>query len=121
MTHNEKLKRMYEHLPALGISPYTAAPPLYRFLWLLGIEVAPPIFGAFLPIALFMGTFFACGWGFFMWFFLWSKDANPSTTAAILVSLLAGALFGLIMAAYLRYKTKKYGLPPWSQYTGQQP
>ena len=121
MTHNEKLKKMYEHLPALGISPYTAAPPLYRLLWLLGIEVAPPIFGSFWPIALFMGAFFACGWGFFMWFFQWSKDKDLSVIAAILVALLAGTMFGLIMAAYSRYTAKKHNLPPWSHYTGQQP
>lgn len=120
MTHKEKLKKMYEHLPALGISPYTAAPPLYRFLWFLGIEVAPPIFSSFWPIALFMGTFFACGWGMLMWFMLWSKDTNLSPIAAFSVSLLAGILFGLTMAAYLRYKAKKHNIPLWSQYTGQQ-
>jgi len=119
MNHKDKLQKMYEHLPALGISPYTAAPPLYRLLWLLGIEAPPPIFASFLQISFFMGTFFAAGWGLFMWLFLWSHEEGSSLLTAGLVSLLAGVMFGLLMATYLRYTAKKHNLPSWSEYTGQ--
>ena len=119
MNHKDKLQKMYEHLPALGISPYTAAPPLYRLLWLLGIEATPPIFASFLQISFFMGTYFAVGWGLFMWLFLWSHQENPSLLTAFLVSLLAGSMFGVFMAAYLRYTANKLNLPSWSDYTGQ--
>ena len=119
MNHNDKLKKMYQHLPALGISPYTAAPPLYRLLWLLGIESPPPIFASFLQISFYMGTFFAFGWGLFMWFLFWSNQEGPSPSTAFLMSLLAGATFGLFMAAYLRYIAKKHNLPSWSDYKGE--
>ena len=119
MTHADKLKQMYEHLPALGISPYTAAPPVYRLLWRLGVEVPPPLFTRFFPLALVMGAFFAIGWGGFMWLFFWSRESAPAGGIAV-VSLAAGILFGLFMAGYIRYKANKLNLPLWSQYNGQQ-
>ena len=110
---------MYAHLPALGLSPYTAAPPIYRLLWLLGINIAPPIFGSFLPSAFFMGAFFAIGWGTIMWLMLWSHEPNMSLASAAITSIVAGLLFGLIMAGYFAYKSRQLNLPPWSEYTGQ--
>ena len=119
MTHSEKLQKMYAHLPALGLSPYTAAPPAYRLLWLLGINIPPPIFGPFLPSAVFMGTFFAILWGALMWLMSWSHDPELSLATAAIASVTAGLLFGLIMAGYFSYKSKQLNLPPWSDYTGQ--
>ncbi len=119
MTHSEKLKAMYAHLPTLGVSPYTAAPPLYRFLWHVGINIPPPIFGSFLPTAIFMGTFFAVGWGAVMWLLLWSHEPSMSLDSAAITAATAGLLFGLIMAGYYAYKSKQLNLPPWSEYSGQ--
>jgi membrane associated rhomboid family serine protease len=118
MTHSEKLQKMYAHLPALGITPYTAAPPLYRLLWSLGIEIPPPIFSPFLMTAALMGVFFAIGWGSIMWFISWSRDPDFSVTSAAVAAVVAGLLFGLIMASYLKYKSKQLNLPPWSEYKG---
>jgi Family of unknown function (DUF6404) len=119
MTHSEKLKKLYEHAPSLGISPYTLAPPIYRLFWRLGLEVAPPLFSAFLTNVLLMGGFFASAWGLCMWLFAWSFLGNISPVIVLPFALIAGGLFGVIMALYSRYKAKQLKLPPWSQYTGQ--
>jgi Family of unknown function (DUF6404) len=119
MTHSEKLTRLYEHLPSLGLPPYTAAPPLYRLLWRLGVQVAPPIFGTFLTNVILMGGFFAFGYGLCLWLFLWSFDVNLSPAIAMFSSIFAGLLFGIIMAWYFRYKARQLKLPLWSQYTGK--
>lgn len=119
MTHSDKLQKLLEHAPHLGISPYTAAPPLYRLLWRLGVEIPPPLFAAFLPNALLMGGFFACGWGLLMWLFTWSGNGQVSPVLALLLALSAGLMFGIAMALYLRSKARQLNLPPWSEYAGR--
>jgi Family of unknown function (DUF6404) len=119
MTHSEKLQKLLEHAPKLGISPYTAAPPLYRLLWRLGIEIPPPLFAAFLPNAFLMGGFFTCSWGLFMCLFIWAGDGKVSAFFALQASLFAGLMFGITMALYLRYKARQLNLPPWSEYSGR--
>jgi cytosine/uracil/thiamine/allantoin permease len=37
---------------------------------------------------------------------------------AVVTSVLAGALFGVIMAAYFRWRARKLALPPWKDYPG---
>jgi hypothetical protein len=119
MTHSEKLKTMQEHLAKLGVSQSKSAPPFWKILWRLGIEVPPPLFLGFWPIALFMGSFFGVFWGLFMWLFHWSDQGKP--LVAILVgAILAGVMFGLCMAAYFRHLARKLDLPAWTSYTGEQ-
>ena len=117
MTHQQKLEEMYRHMAMLGVPKSTAAPPAWRLLWRLGVEVPPPLFTPFVPSALAMGVFFGLFWGLFMWGILWSRQGMPLGLMAA-ISLAAGALFGLIMAAYFRHVARKHRLPPWSEYTG---
>ena len=42
MTHEEKLNKMYQELPQKGIKGF--APPLYRLLWKMNIQIPPPYF-----------------------------------------------------------------------------
>jgi hypothetical protein len=115
MTHKEKVDHLVDDLAKRGVGKYTAAPPLYRLLWRLGIEIPPPHFAGFWPLAIVMGVFFGVSWGLLMWFFLW-RDDNMPLAIAIAASLLAGALFGVTMAAYYRWRAKKLALPPWDDY-----
>ncbi|WP_446728920.1 DUF6404 family protein [Pseudoduganella sp. OTU4001] len=119
MTHSEKLIRMREHLVTLGISPSTSAPPAWKILWCLGIEMPPPLFMGFWPLALFMGTFFGAFWGIFMWLLQWSSEGTPPL-AILGASILAGVLFGLCMAMYCRSLARKHNLTAWHAYTGEQ-
>lgn len=118
MTHSEKIARLYQHLPALGISPSTAAPPLFRILWRMGIEIPPPLFLGFSSLALLMGGFFAIGFGLLLWL-LTPLDPTPSPDAIPATALLAGLMFGLAMAAYYRYITRRASLAPWPEYKGR--
>ena len=117
MTHRDKLTAMYRHIAILGVSKGTAAPPIFRLLWRLGIEVPPPLFISFIPAALGMGVFFGFFWGLVMWAILWSRQGMSFGLMAS-PSLVAGVLFGLSMAAYYRYLARKYELPSWADYTG---
>ncbi|KAF1712309.1 hypothetical protein CSC70_01940 [Pseudoxanthomonas kalamensis DSM 18571] len=120
MTHQEKLMAMHEHMKRIGVSRSTAAPPAWQLLWRLGIEVPPPLFLSFLSITLVMGTVFGLFWGLLMWVILWARQGVPLGIMAT-GTLVAGALFGLAMAAWLRHLARKHNLPSWAEYTGAPP
>lgn len=120
MTDPDKLNRMQEHLRALGVSPYTAAPPLWRLLWRLGIDLPPPLFMGIWPVALLMGSFFGVLWGILMWLFMWLRQGMP-LWIMLSSAVLAGLLFGLFMAVYFRHLARKHRLHSWSAYMSPQP
>jgi cytosine/uracil/thiamine/allantoin permease len=64
-----------------------------------------------------MGLFFGVSWGLVMWFLVWRADDVP-IAIAVVTSVLAGALFGVIMAAYFHWRARKLALPPWKDYPG---
>lgn len=115
MTHKEKIEKMYEELHEKGVSKSNCAPPVYRLLWKLGVEIAPPLFSSFMRNLCFQGTFFAVLWGVLMWFTYWQQQQYPFVIA-IIASVTAGFLFGLFMAVYFRYVSNKHGLPSWDDY-----
>jgi len=51
---------MLNDLAQRGVKKYTAAPPLYRALWRLGVDPKPPLFASFWSNTLILGVFF-CG------------------------------------------------------------
>jgi hypothetical protein len=121
MDHDKKVDLVIAELAARGISKAAIAPPLFRLAWKLGIPIPPPHFLSFGALAVVMGTFFGVLWGIFMWLVFWS-DQGLGSVAALIASLAAGALFGIAMAFYYRWKARQLGLPGWHDYgkTGQQ-
>jgi asparagine N-glycosylation enzyme membrane subunit Stt3 len=117
MTHSEKVAAMQRHLVPQGLSPYTLAPPAWRALWALGLQVPPPLFLGFVPLALGAGAVFAVGWGLLMWLMAWWRE-GLGPLGALVAALVAGALFGLFMAAYYRHQARRFALPAWHDYTG---
>lgn len=115
MTHKEKLNKMFKELPERGIRKYEFAPPLYRLLWRIGIEIPPPLFSSFIFLFIFEGLLFGIPWGVFMWLFERSRNVM-SAISYILGSIFAGIFFGLIMAINFRRQAKKYNLPLWKDY-----
>jgi hypothetical protein len=99
-------------LAKTGIWQSNYAPPALKGLWALGIKVPPPHFASFGATAVTLGIVFAVFYGAFMWLFVWSVQ-HMSPRVAIVVSLVAGAFFGLLMAAYYAYGRRKYNLPTW--------
>lgn len=108
---------MHKHMAAMGVSPSTAAPPIWRLLWRLGVELPPPLFMSFWQAAFFMGGFFGVSWGLVMWLVQWSRQGMPFELV-LGACASAGVLFGLCMAAYFRYLARKHELPSWEAYIG---
>ena len=118
MPHRKKVERLIADLGKKGVSPYTVAPPIFRLLWALGLEVPPPFFLGFLTLTLVAGVFFGIFWGAFMWLLQWQAWQMPLGAAA-LVAASAGLVFGLSMAAYYRWKASRLRLPPWDSYPAE--
>lgn len=91
-----------------------------QLLWRLGVKVPPPHFARFWPAVAAYGAWFAVAWGVIMWFIFWSRQGiSPWAMAA--GAAVAGALFGLSMAAYYAHARHKYGLPTWQSLGGAEP
>jgi hypothetical protein len=113
VSYPPKLNSALAKLAAAGIRPGNYAPPLHRLLWRAGLILPPPHLASFGFNFIFSAAWFGVGWGALMWFMLWSRDGTPGFAAAGM-ALLAGALFGLGMAAYYRRGARRFHLPPWS-------
>jgi hypothetical protein len=116
MTHQQKVDRLIADLGKRGVGPYTVAPPLFRLLWRLGINVPPPFFLRFLTILFFTGSYFAVFWGLAMWVIQWHRWHQPEL--ALITAAGAGLFFGLFMATYYRWKAARLGLKLWENYPG---
>lgn len=112
-----KIQAMRAHLATRQIAAGVAAPPFWRLLWKLGIPLRPPLFLGFVPLALLCGGFFAVLWGLVMYLASWRAQATPLPTM-LLGMLIAGALFGTIMATVYRRHARRLQLPAWRHYTG---
>ena len=110
-----RLRQALTLLEAKGVRKSTCAPPLFRLLWKLGVKVPPPHMAGFAFNSLLMGGFFGVFWSLLMWLMLWNRQGMPLTGVAM-KALLAGALFGLTMAWYLRYGARKHAIPRWRDF-----
>jgi hypothetical protein len=108
VTHREKLDRLLPELEARGVGQYTIAPPVFRLFWSIGLEIAPPLFMGFLPLAFLLGLM----WGITMSIIM-SLIAGRH---AMLPFAIGGVPFGLITAAYFRWKARTLKLPEWNDY-----
>lgn len=115
MTHEQKIAFAISDLTGRGVSKGVVAPPLLLLAWKLGIAMPPPLFMSFTGLALLNGPFFGALWGLLMWFASW-RGEGWSASAAIVAALGAGALFGVMMAFYYRWKARKLNLPSWNDY-----
>jgi hypothetical protein len=116
VTHREKVDHLLSELTAKGINQYTIAPPMFRMFWKLGIEIPPPFFIPFLPLALLFGLPFGATMAIFFWLsglwlsLVWSEEVF----FVILVG--SGAAFGLTLSAYCRLQASKWRLNSWNNY-----
>lgn len=117
MSHRQKVDRLVAELGRQGVSSYTVAPPLFRLLWALGLEVPPPLFLGFRQLTALFGTLFGVLWGVGMWLWMWQGLGLAGLVVGVPSAVLAGLLFGLVMAWYARRKWARYELPSsWEDY-----
>ena len=110
-----RLQQALVFIESRGVRRSTAAPPLYRLFWRVGLKVPPPLMAGFWAIALLMGGFFGLFWGLLMWLLMWGRNSMPLAFAAAL-ALVAGTLFGLLMAAVLRLQARNKQIPVWKDF-----
>jgi len=116
LDHSATVDAYIAEMAALGVGTYTAAPPFFRLLWGMGLRIPPPMFMGYVPLTLITGGIFAVLWGLGMWLIAWRTQSGMPAWLAIVVSLLAGLLFGLGMASYYRSRSRKLPLPSWQNY-----
>lgn len=114
MTHREKVAQFELILRERDFWISNAIPPIWRFLWLCGIELPPPYFLSFGANAAFTGGWFAIAYGMISWAMLWS--GAMSIVVALALSVLAGVAFGVCMATFWKYQAWKLRLPPWDEF-----
>jgi hypothetical protein len=120
MTHEEKLRRMGQHLPKLGIAEAMFAPPAYKLLWKLGLKVAPPVFAG--PLHCFLMGFIAITlmMALLGWLVPLPFEARMQREFGFwAVPLAMGVLGGLMSMVWLPYQFKRYRLPSWDEYRGE--
>jgi hypothetical protein len=122
-THRQKVERLVEEAGRQGMSLHTVAPPLFRLLWALGLEVPPPLFLGFRKLTLLIGTGFGVLWGPLwgvgMWLWVWRGEipAGVAVSMTVFTAVLAGLSFGLVMAWLARRQAARLGLPSsWEEY-----
>ena len=92
---------------------------MFRMFWKLRIEIPPPFFIPFFPLALLFGLPFGATMAIFFWLssgiLLWlSRGWSEEVFLVILVG--SGAAFGLTLGAYCRLQASKLGLNSWNNY-----
>jgi hypothetical protein len=115
MSHHEKVSHLLEELGARGISVWEVAPPVFRFFWLVGLEIPPPYFMGFLSLAIVMGGLLALILGAFVWLVLCLPLELPASIG-FSIGLFAGTISGPFAAAHYRRRAESLQLPPWDKY-----
>ncbi len=110
--YERKFQAAISELEKTDIWRSNYAPPASRVQRRLGQEVRPPHYASFWRVASGYGFWFAGIWGIIMWLTQWRAQGLP-VSAAIASAALAGAMFGLILAAYYARSRRKYGLSRW--------
>jgi hypothetical protein len=110
MTYNEKIAYYLADMRQRGIGQFTAAPPLYRLLWRLGVKVRPQAFASFWSLFWLFTVFY-----FIACFGSWFWNGHHSITGLVASVVGAGA-GGAIVATVIRRRARKLALPRWEDY-----
>jgi len=111
MTHREKVKHFVAEMKKKGVPAFTAAPPFWRLIWLLGFKNPPPYYESFGTLAAMSGAFF----GFCVAAAMLLVGQLPALKA-IGISALAGCAFGVLWTWHFRMRMNKISMPDWSNY-----
>jgi hypothetical protein len=113
-----KLTAYLDDMRRRGVPFGTYAPPLWRAVWWLGVPMPPIFFWPAWGIAFILGGTFAGG--IFVVSFLVEPAYDPvhlSTWQLAILDLGGGLVFGTILAAVVKLRARRLGLPhQWQQY-----
>lgn len=110
----DQLEEALSLLRETGMMRSSYAPPFHRLCWRWGLPVRPPQFAPFYLNVLNNAVWFAPLWGAIMWFLVWSGQGHPLWLMAG-ASVLAGLLFGVLMAIFYNESARKNRLPSWEE------
>ncbi|WP_217557893.1 DUF6404 family protein [Vibrio metschnikovii] len=113
MDYETKLQLAHKELSDKGVRRSNYNPLFVKLLRKFGLCVPPPYYQVFFANVMFCLIFFAPFWGFFQWFLVWNELGKP-VLEAVYISLLAGVLFGLVMATFYYIRRKQLNLTDWS-------
>ena len=127
MTHSDKVRILLDYAKEKKISRYTLAPPLFRVLWRMGINVPPPVFLGFFKNVLLLGTLFGLSMYLIFrfvlpsfWHYFNIQMFNQMTPVVMAYSfraaLLGGMFFGVFMGMIYKIYQVRLKLPKWSEY-----
>ena|ERR1700721_565346 len=109
-----KIELFIEDMAAHGVNRYYSYPPVFRLFEKFGFYLRPPLFRSFVENALMMGIPFGFIFGILMYLLNTSKGGE--TLVELMVSALAGIIFGLLTAANYARKARSLQLPSWDKY-----
>ncbi|OOG39167.1 DUF6404 family protein [Rhodanobacter sp. C05] len=122
MNQQERVDLYREYMASRGIAPKTSVPPMWDFLWRLGLEIPPPPFinpavlalvfiplGALLPPVLGV-LFFLLNAGHRFYWLPWHLMEAMMVGSALLL--------GLGTPVYYRQLARRCGLGSWSTFIG---
>lgn len=112
MSYQSKLEKAQAELAKTGMRESNYNPPLFMLLIKLGLKIKPVHYNSFIKNFTFSAIYFGLIWGFLMWFTTWSTNRLPIVNA-VATSIVAGILFGLIMALYYKRSAAKHKLSKW--------
>ncbi|ABD56790.1 DUF6404 family protein [Jannaschia sp. CCS1] len=112
--YQTRIARAMAELEASSINSLNYAPPLFRVARRLGLKPRPPHYMSFGRAVLILGPIFGIFWGALMYVVQW-RAADLALGLVVSASLMAGALFGLLMAGYYRWAGSQAGLTKWEE------
>lgn len=111
--YERRYRAALARIEAKGISRWAAEPPWLRLARGLGMRPRPPHYAPFWANVMGHGVVFMFLWGIVMWMLFWGERVPPA--AAAVTALLAGILFGLVMAFLYRATAERCGLGRWDE------
>ncbi len=78
----------------------------------LGLKPRPPLYSSAIRNSINLGTIFTVIWGMGMYVFVWSTSNIP-VSVALGSAIVAGAIFGVMMAIYLGFTHRRKKLSAW--------
>jgi Family of unknown function (DUF6404) len=110
LNHQKKVEAHVAEMERGGVNKLISAPPPFQLLWMLGMEIPPPLFLGFLPTMAILSAPLVVLWNLLNLMF------GGSLLTGALFGTLVSVFLGALAAAYYRDKASNQALPSWENY-----